>query len=116
MTRTTNTVALVLVVLTALFAGCGYDEDSSDTCRFEPAFCEDGRAGAFCNNDRDCRGTCCTTGNCGGGMCTYSCFDDRDCPSDMGCEHNVCFYYCRYDDDCAVGQRCEHDNTVCEWR
>lgn len=107
----------VLIVLALMLAGsCSNDGDSSNTCRLFPDDCFDGRAGAFCESDRECRGFCCTDGaNCGGGMCTYACDIDEDCPFDMGCEHNVCFYLCDDDLDCAEGQRCEHGNTVCEW-
>lgn len=101
----------------ALFVGCGDDDDQPyDACRYEPQYCT-GEPGSFCDTDRDCyAGICCTErANCGGGMCTYSCRDDRDCPPDMACEHDVCFFRCSSDRDCAVGQSCEHGNTVCEW-
>jgi len=106
--------ALAVVFSCAVLAGCA--GDSSDTCRYEPENCGGGRAGAFCADNSDCRGICCTDrGNCAGGMCTFACRDDLDCPSDMACEHDVCFYRCAFDEDCAVGQECEHGNTVCEW-
>lgn len=64
----------------------------------------------------DCaEGICCDSDNCGGGMCTYSCDHDEDCPPTMACEHHVCVYMCDSDADCASGWECEHDNTVCEW-
>jgi hypothetical protein len=101
-----------------LIAGCGDDDDPGpyDACRFEPEVCH-GETGSFCDTDRDCySGVCCTSeSNCRGGMCTYSCRDDRDCPPDMACEHDVCFFRCSSDRDCAVGQSCEHGKTVCEW-
>ena len=110
-------VSVALVAAAGLFPGaCSCDGDSSDTCRFNPDECDDGRAGAFCDSDDDCRDICCTdAANCAGGMCTFSCLDDFDCPSDMACQHDMCFYSCEFDDDCAVGQTCEHGNTVCEW-
>jgi hypothetical protein len=112
---------LASLVVVAGFAACGNDEEgsgyTSSQCRFDPGACP-GLAGALCVGDRDCRPplTCCTdNGNCGGGMCTAECHDDRDCPLDMACEHSVCFYRCNDDRDCAVGMSCEHGSTVCEW-
>lgn len=100
----------------ALGTSVGACLGASEVCRFEPENCRGGRAGAFCNSDRDCKGICCKDEtNCAGGMCTYSCKHDRDCPADMRCEHDVCFFACDSDDDCAIGQKCEHGNTVCEW-
>jgi hypothetical protein len=106
---TTATLALGLAVA----GGC--TPASSDQCRLYPEVCH-GEAGSFCDSDYDCIGICCKqASNCGGGMCTFSCQNDLDCPMDMACEHRVCFYRCRMDSDCAVGQQCEHDNTICEW-
>ena len=83
-------------------------------CRYDP-HCGGG-IGGFCDDDRDCAdGHCCDSKNCGGGMCTYHCDNDRDCPSDMGCEHDTCFFLCDNDRDCADGATCEHGKTVCEW-
>ena len=88
----------------------------ADVCRFEPDRCPSGEPGAECIDDRDCFGFCCTDGsNCRGGMCTYACQNNEDCPRDMACEHDMCFFACEFDEDCAVGQSCEHGNTVCEW-
>lgn len=106
-------VLVALLALAALGPGCA--GPSSDGCRFEPERCGGGRAGAFCVDDSDCRGFCCTdAANCAGGMCSYACDIDEDCPVDMACQHNLCFYACEFDEDCAVGQTCEHDG-VCEW-
>lgn len=96
--------------------GCGGGA-SSDKCRLYPEDCR-GAAGTLCNDDRDCNGglECCTdNNNCGGGMCTFECQDDRDCPIDMLCQHDLCFYACNSDDDCADSMSCEHGNTVCEY-
>jgi hypothetical protein len=90
---------------------------SSDDCRLDPEGC-DGGAGGLCHHDSDCADPlfCCTdNGNCGGGMCTADCHDDRDCPGDMLCEHGMCFYACDDDRDCATTMSCEHDRTVCEY-
>lgn len=89
---------------------------SSDLCRLSPDDCEDGQAGASCSSNFDCQESCCQdSNNCAGGMCSFSCEDDTQCPADMACEHNICFYRCTQDVDCAPGQSCEHDNTLCEW-
>jgi hypothetical protein len=75
----------------------------------------DGDPGAPCEVHDDCEsGFCCGSDHCGGGMCTYPCHDDRDCPPDMGCEHETCFFRCDGDRDCAPGETCEHGDTVCE--
>jgi hypothetical protein len=106
------------VLFAAAAVACG-DDDSDEryyACRYHPASCAGG-VGAFCDVDRDCiSGFCCTKeSNCGGGMCTFACRGDRDCPPDMACEHDVCFFRCSSDRDCAVGQSCEHGHSVCEW-
>jgi hypothetical protein len=108
---------LVFAMLSLLaFFAPGCSDDDYNVCRFDPARCPNGEAGAFCKTDADCLGICCTEkANCASGMCTYPCKDDRDCPVDMACEHDVCFYRCQHDSDCAPGQSCEHGNTVCEW-
>lgn len=96
-----------LLALTA----CG----DGDDCRFDP-LCPGGNVGASCEEDRNCAaGFCCDTGNCGGGMCTFPCDDDDDCPSDMSCAHDVCFFRCGSDRDCADGMSCEHGHTIREW-
>jgi len=101
------------LVATALLLGsCGYN---TTKCRLDPEACL-GYPGGFCEDERDCRaGTCCTSNNCGGGMCTYTCDEDVDCPPTMRCKHDTCFYACESDLDCASGMSCEHDNTICEW-
>ncbi len=69
----------------------------------------------LCTSDDDCEsGECCTTDNCGGGMCTFSCDSHDDCPSTMRCEHRVCFAQCKSDQDCANDWTCEHMGTICE--
>ncbi len=93
------------------------DDLASEGCRLEPEDCAGG-AGGFCNDDRDCLEPlfCCREqANCGGGMCTADCRNDRDCPAGMLCEHDKCFYACDDDRDCAVDMRCEHNRTVCEY-
>jgi hypothetical protein len=93
------------------------DDQASDDCRLHPEDCEGG-AGSLCHDDGDCNDAlfCCEDNdNCGDGMCTADCHDDRDCPASMLCEHNLCFYACDDDRDCADGMTCEHDRTVCEY-
>ena len=95
-----------------LGAACG---DPYTDCRFDP-HCGSGGIGSFCNNDAECfNSECCESDNCGGGMCTFRCDHDVDCPAEMLCEHGTCFFICNSDLDCANGQSCEHGNTVCEW-
>lgn len=102
-----------------MFAALGCDDDENpywnNECRFDPSYCRGGLGGS-CRGNVDCfEGSCCTAKHCGGGMCTFSCNTDNQCPIDMACEHNVCLFMCRDDFDCAVGQRCEHAHSVCEW-
>ena len=88
------------VTLLAATLGCGGGEET----------------GAPSDEDDDCESEyCCGSGNCGGGMCTYPCRDDLDCPDSMACEHDTCFFRCDRDVDCAPGESCEHGDTVCEW-
>jgi len=90
-----------------------YDDDWD--CSYDPRNCDSGDLGAYCHSNAECdTGWCCESKECGGGMCTYSCDRDNDCPADMGCEHHTCFFYCHNDNDCAAGQKCEH-KRVCEW-
>jgi hypothetical protein len=109
--------AALSLALLAVVGGCGDDDYPYGVgCRYDPAGCYGG-PGGVCETHADCEsGYCCTdASNCGGGMCTWHCSNDIDCPRDMGCEHHMCFYLCASDADCAVGQRCEHGHTVCEW-
>lgn len=94
-----------------------FDGDEVDTfCREHPGDCE-GEIGGDCDVTDDCfDGFCCRDKNCGGGMCTYRCSDDRDCPDSMLCEHDACFFRCDDDRDCGPGQECEHGKTICEYQ
>jgi len=110
-------------VFLLLFAAATCD-DRSDTyeggdvdthCRENPGDCE-GDVGGDCASTDDCSdGLCCRDKNCGGGMCTYSCGNNGDCPSSMLCEHGYCFFTCGADRNCGPGQSCEHGETVCEY-
>ncbi len=90
-------------------------DDDFEYCRQNPQDCP-GDIGGPCDVDDDCLdGVCCKDKNCGGGMCTYPCKDDLDCPDVMACEHKVCFFSCIDDLDCGAGQSCEHGHTICEY-
>lgn len=92
---------------------CGPPGPPGGDCRFDP-HCPGG-VGAYCDNDGECgSGHCCDKKECDGGMCTFECDDDHECPQGLLCEHGVCFYACSTAADCASGQKCKHDG-VCEW-
>ncbi len=112
MLETLRTLTLcALLGAASLLASCTGDPEF---CRYDPEC--GGGIGSNCRTSDDCSdGFCCDSGNCGGGMCTYRCDADRDCPVEMACEHGTCFFTCSSDDDCAPGMSCEHGDTVCEW-
>lgn len=69
----------------------------------------------LCTADAECEsGECCTTENCGGGMCTQTCAVDDDCPLGTLCEHQVCFASCSSDAECPNAWLCTHMATICE--
>lgn len=69
----------------------------------------------LCTADAECEsGECCTTANCGGGMCTQTCAADDDCPLGTLCEHQVCFASCSSDAECPHAWLCTHMATICE--
>ena len=108
-----RTIALWLVASLCLL-GC--DDDDEDHCRYNQGTDQCfGSLGGTCDRDRDCwQGECCTSKDCGGGMCTLSCRDDLDCPFGMACHDDLCFYACESDADCAYRWSCEHKKTVCQ--
>jgi hypothetical protein len=104
-----NLCVTIMLLAAVAIAAC-----EPHLCRFDPSCA--GGIGGLCDSDRDCAdGFCCTTDNCGGGMCTVACSHDEDCPDEMACEHEVCFFVCGSDEDCAEAMSCEHGNTICEW-
>jgi hypothetical protein len=107
--------AFVTAMLVAMVGSSGCGGPSSNKCRFHPEACH-GAAGALCESDHECgAGTyCCTENDCGGGMCTFDCDHDHDCPGDMLCDNNLCFYACDSDADCAPTMKCSH-NDVCKY-
>lgn len=97
---------------------CGPPVPPGGDCRYNP-HCVPvgglGGLGAYCNHNADCgSGHCCEKNECDGGMCTYECKGDPDCPAGTLCEHGVCLYACAGEADCAPEQKCEH-RGVCEW-
>jgi len=114
----------LLVLLAGLFAvtTCGGREETWNgdrdiaLCGPDPRKCDDGLIGARCGVGDDCAdGVCCLSDHCGGGMCTFLCGSQGDCPSGMACEGGFCFYSCTTDTNCGPGQKCEHDHTVCQY-
>ena len=78
------------VALALLLAGC----QSSDVSR---------ELGAECTTDKDCDGVCATGGAWPDGMCTLSCSNDMDCPSETACISEmggICAYRCTVDALC----------------
>lgn len=65
---------------------------------------DDPHIGAACEHDRHCEdGRCARGPDFPGGMCTYSCRDDRDCPSDWFCIEKaggVCAHGCDRSHQC----------------
>jgi len=84
-------------------------------CRFDPN-CGSGGIGAYCGRDSDCFDNhCCKKDECDGGMCSFECDNDGQCPRGMLCEHKTCFFVCGANGECGPGQECKHGGRVCEW-
>jgi hypothetical protein len=115
--------ALTAALALLLLATCGGREEQWDgdpdpelLCGPDPRNCPEGGIGARCSVSDECAdGICCLSGNCGGGMCTYLCGGNGDCPPSMLCDGGFCFYTCRADAECAPGQECERDDTICQY-
>ncbi|MGC4094936.1 MAG: hypothetical protein QM756_44865 [Polyangiaceae bacterium] len=74
------------------------------------------QVGALCASDWDCAtGYCCKAPPCRGGMCSYACRDDFDCPSGTRCDGGTCFWACAVDANCPIGQTCKKAHTVCQY-
>jgi hypothetical protein len=72
--------------------------------------------GGACYTVYDCAtGYCCTSPPCRGGMCTYACRSDFDCPLGFGCDGGACFWNCRVDSECALGQTCKKAHSLCQY-
>ncbi len=72
--------------------------------------------GSLCNSAYECStGFCCASPPCHGGMCTYACRNDLDCPYGTGCDGGACFWICVSDMDCSLSQTCKKGNTLCQY-
>ena len=77
--------------------------------------CGGGSIGFECRFNDECGdGFCCGSSECAGGMCTYACNSDLDCPDDMGCDHGVCFFRCNSNAECPLPFNCVHGHSLCE--
>lgn len=92
---------------------CGPPAPVTGNCRYDP-HCAGG-LGAFCDKNADCfSGHCCGKDSCGGGMCTYKCDNDAQCPAGMLCDGGTCYFSCAGPTECANGQDCTKQD-VCHW-
>jgi hypothetical protein len=99
-------LVLVLVTFTACAGGDGPPPPGGGF----------GAIGASCFAAYDCAsGFCCKSPPCRGGMCTYACRDDFDCPPGARCDGGACFWACLRDTDCAIGQSCKKQHSVCQY-
>jgi hypothetical protein len=72
--------------------------------------------GAACYAPYNCATNyCCASPPCGGGMCTYPCRRDPECPYGTRCADGACFWACVTDRDCPLGESCKHAHTVCQY-
>ena len=84
-------LGVIAFVLVAGVVSCGDDDDGG------------GDVGAPCRDDFDCDGRCVRGGDWPGGMCTYSCDFDGDCPDHTACveeDGGVCAVVCGDTEDC----------------
>lgn len=92
---------------------CGPPGPPTGDCRYDPNCA--GGLGGFCDKDKDCfSGHCCGKDSCAGGMCTYQCKVDANCPQGMLCDGGVCYFACSNPGDCSPGQDCTKEG-VCHW-
>jgi hypothetical protein len=88
----------LLLLLSMVASACG-DDDGDHRGSF----------GDGCADDRDCAERCVKGGDWPGGMCTYRCNEDRDCPPGTACvdkEGGVCAFTCSRSGDCPAGYGC----------
>jgi hypothetical protein len=82
---------LVLALLAAP-GGCVGDDDDFDD------------VGTPCSDSEDCTGRCVRGPGWPGGMCTYECGSDEDCPRGSACiaaEGGICAVTCENNDHCV---------------
>lgn len=80
------------LLLAVTVAACGDDDDENF-----------GDVGAPCESSAECRGRCARGGDFPGGMCTYECARDEDCPRGTACvsrEGGICAVICERHSDC----------------
>jgi len=83
-------VTFVFVAMTLLVFGTNCSDD-------------EGGLGSTCGNDGDCDGICATGHDFPGGICTYFCYDNRDCPDHWVCADKAggtCLETCTSSDRC----------------
>lgn len=88
-------VLVVCCLLSLLAVGCGGERE----------------VGGECDRHADCNQRCLTGSEFPDGMCTVSCDDDYDCPSDASCvsrRDGVCLLMC--DRDCPGGYECDSES------
>jgi hypothetical protein len=95
----------MIVLVMWWLGGCGVEPN--ERCRLTPERCQGG-PGGLCSDAWDCATElCCDLAECGGGMCTFACGGDTDCPSPMRCQLGYCFYDCTSAEDCADDMLCQ---------
>jgi hypothetical protein len=104
---------VVLLASLAWAAACGGDHGPPPGPGGPGAGAE--AVGAACYAPYNCASNyCCASPPCGGGMCTYPCQRDSDCPYGTLCADGACFWACASDANCAPGWACKHAHTVCQ--
>jgi hypothetical protein len=84
---------LAMLLFAAALAASGCDDDDDHY----------GDTGAPCDDDEQCMDRCARGPDWPGGMCTYECNTDEDCPGGTACvdrSGGVCAVLCEVNDDC----------------